>query len=59
MQTQTNSEIGAAIACNAHAIQRHGMDAREIVDAYNRGAECQVYESYAHNRRMIVLRLWR
>ena len=56
--TQTSS-VASAIACNAHAIERHGLSAAEIVDAYNQGAPCEVYESYRHNRRMIVLRVWR
>ena len=53
------SSIRLAIVCNAHAIERHGLSAAEIVDAYNAGAPCEVYESYRKNRRMIVLRLWR
>ena len=53
------SSVAAAIACNAHAIERHGLSAAEIVDAYNQGAPCEEYESYRHNRRMIVLRVWR
>ena len=54
----TQPKLTGLLAANMHAISRHGMDASVIVDAYNRGAPCDVYESCQRNRRMIVLRLW-
>lgn len=38
-----------------HAVERHGVDAVAITDAYNQGAKCHVYESMYYNRRMTVI----
>jgi hypothetical protein len=40
-----------------HAIERHGVDAVMITDAYNQGAPCHEYESMYYNRRMKVIQL--
>ena len=56
--TQVRSNLTGLLTVYAHAISRHGMDASVIIDAYNRGAPCDIYESCQRNRRMVVLRLW-
>lgn len=38
-----------------HAVERHGVDALVITDAYNQGAQCNVYVSTLYNRKMTVI----